>query len=65
MPFDKWLQRVVLEPINMTATGCLYPPSVLSKLPAPYDADGNAAPFTELGWGAPDGGLFTVESKFL
>jgi CubicO group peptidase (beta-lactamase class C family) len=38
----------------------VYTPAVRAALPTPYDADGNAAPFTELGWGAPDGGLFTT-----
>jgi len=58
--YAEWLQATVLGPLGMNASGVLYPPSVRARLPTPYSADGTAAPFTDFGWGAPDGGAFTT-----
>jgi CubicO group peptidase (beta-lactamase class C family) len=58
--FAAWLQATVLGPLGLTATGVTYPPSVRARLPTPYSADGTAAPFTDFGWGAPDGGAYTT-----
>ena len=58
--YEAWLQDTVLQPLAMADTGTTYPPDVMATLATPYAGDGSVAPFTPLGWGAPDGGVRTT-----
>lgn len=58
--FENYLQQKILKPLNMTSSGTNFTANVLTRMATPYSIDGTEAPFIDLGWGNPDGGIFTT-----
>ena len=63
--FESFLRENITKPLGMNTTGTEYTRTVLMKMATPYGADGNPAPFEDLGWEGPDGGIFSTASDFV
>ena len=57
--FEKWVQREILDPLEMNSTGFEISPEVERNMAFPYGNNGQRMPFTKIGWAVPAGGMYS------
>lgn len=57
--FEKWVQREILDPLEMNSTGFEITPEVERNMAFPYGNNGQRMPFTKIGWAVPAGGMYS------
>ncbi|XP_065828848.1 putative beta-lactamase-like 1 [Oscarella lobularis] len=57
--FEDYVQKNILEPLNMGQTGFTFTSSVTKEMATGYNVDGTIAPLTNLNWLSPAGQMYS------
>ncbi|XP_065903484.1 putative beta-lactamase-like 1 isoform X2 [Dysidea avara] len=58
--YENYVEKNILEPLNMASTGFDYTDSVKSRMATGYNTDGSEDPLLNLGWAAPAGQMYST-----
>lgn len=58
--FETWIQKEILDPLEMDNTGFEITPRIEKNTAFPYGSDGKRMPFSNIGWASPSGGMHST-----
>ncbi|XP_065902491.1 putative beta-lactamase-like 1 [Dysidea avara] len=63
--YEKYVEKNIIEPLNMTSTGFEYTDSVKARTATGYDAGGYEVSLYDLGWAAPAGQMYSTVNDMM
>ncbi|XP_065903520.1 putative beta-lactamase-like 1 [Dysidea avara] len=65
LTYESYVQKYILEPLNMTNTGFTLTERIRSTMAVGYNADGSKAPLYDLGWAGPSGQMYSTVNDLM